>query len=161
MVSAAARVAIKIEPLAPLELQCWLNWAGAKLLALQLSSPLPKGPHSSWPEYAQDYKQAYGYTGEKLKAPIPRAKEIELMDQILLLPALISEVDLRRIVNARSLTTPVSNRHLYSWTKLSFMLRTNPRLVARSYARGLLEIIYKLSPEKVDTIRHSFITLST
>lgn len=143
------------------EVREWLEWAGARLLAMHIPSPAPRGPHVSWPEYADDHRQAYGYTGERLRAPQPRSNEIALMDEILLLPNLIPDITTRRIVNARALVTPVSNRYVYSWTKLAFMLHMDKRRVGTMHYKGILAIVSRLSPEKIDAIRRSMQSLST
>jgi hypothetical protein len=137
----------------PEEIRQWLEWAGSKLLAMSISSPRPKGYKTAWPEYADDYKQAYGYTGERLRPPRPQSTEIALMDKLLTFPSLIVDVNTRRIVNSRSLVTPVSNRYLYSWTKLAYMLHVDRRRVIRLHYNGLLEISGKLPAEKVDILR--------
>jgi hypothetical protein len=137
----------------PEELRTWLEWAGSKLLAMQISSPKPKGPHTSWPSFAQEAALAYGYTGERLRPALPRSQEIELMDKILLFPNLVTDITSRRIINSRSLVTPVSNRYLYSWSKLAFMLHMDRRRVIRLHFTGLCEIVSALPKEKVDAIR--------
>ena len=137
----------------PIEVKEWLEWAGAKLLAMHISSPKPKEFRSFWPDYADEAHSAYGYTGERLRPAQPRAVEIELMDKLLLFPGLIEDIQIRRIVNARALVSPVANRYLYSWHKLGFMLNTSPRRVVRLHAKGLITIADKLPPEKVDAVR--------
>jgi hypothetical protein len=142
------------------ELQGWLEWAGSKLLAMNLSSPLPKGPRVSWPAFAQDHRTAYGYTNERLRAGRVTGHEITLMDEILPLVGLVQDITVRRIVNARILVTPVGNRYVYTWSRIAFMLHSDRRRVARLYANGLSEIIRRLSSDKVDAIRKSFDRLS-
>lgn len=138
------------------ELQLWLEWAGMRLLSLNLPSPYPQEPKVSWPAFAQDHRTAYGYTGERLRAARVSDREITLMDEILPLTALISDVNIRRIVNARLLVTPLSNRYLYSWNRIAFMLHTDRRRVARLFSKGLEEIVMRLCSEKVDAIRDTF-----
>lgn len=147
----------EIEPLTAEELSLWLEWAGSKLLSLNLRSPLPQGPHSAWPSFATSAEEAYGYTGERLRPGRPTSHEIALMDEILLLPSLIDDISARRIVNARALVAPVSNRHLYSWTKLAFMLHTSRPIVQRHHRRGLDLIVRRVDKEKIHTIRQSSI----
>lgn len=142
------------------ELQTWLEWSGAKLLAMNLASPFPKGPRVSWPDFAQDHRTAYGYTNERLRAGRVTSHEIALMDEILPLVSLISDVNVRRIVNARILVTPVSNRYVYTWSRIAFMLHSDRRKVARLYSSGLSEITRRLPSAKVDAIRQSFARLS-
>lgn len=146
---------------APEEVREWLEWAGSKLLAMHISSPKPKGPHSSWPTFAQEAHLAYGYSGERLRPAQPRSTEIELMDKILEYPNLIRDITVRRIVNSRALVTPVSNRYLYSWSKLAFMLHRDRRTIIRLHYSGLCEITSCLPPEKIDTIRRLLPIIST
>jgi hypothetical protein len=142
------------------EIRIWMEWAGAKLLAMHISSPLPREPHTAWPTFAQDARQAYGYTGERLRAAMPRSVEIALMDEILLFPGLIKDLTTRRIVHARALVTPISNRHLYSWTKLAFMLHTNRHRVARLHGLGLHEVCQCLPLEKADAVRGRLLAIT-
>lgn len=148
-------------PLTPEEVQTWLEWAGSKLLAMNLESPLPKGPRVSWPAFAQDHRTAYGYTQERLRAAHVSGFEITLMDEILPIVGLIRDVNTRRIVNARILVTPVSNRYVYTWSRIAFMLHSDRRRVARLYANGLAEVVRRLPRDKVDAIRKSFSALAT
>jgi len=146
---------------APEEVREWLEWAGSKLLAMNIASPKPKQYKTAWPEFAQDHRMAYGYTGERLRPAQPRSTEIELMDKLLLFPNLITDVTSRRIVNSRALVTPVSNRYLYSWSKLAFMLHRDRRTVIRLHYSGLCEISSNLPPEKIDAIRRLLPLIST
>jgi hypothetical protein len=140
----------------PEDVQFCLEWAGQRLLSMQIGSPRPKGFKVAWPEYADDSKLAYGYTGHRLRPARPQAAEIALMDKVLEFPSLISDVTARRVVHARCLVTPLSNRYLYSWTKLAFMLHMDKRRVVRIHYRGLLEIAACLPPEKI-TIMHQLL----
>lgn len=142
------------------EIRLWLEWSGATLLALQLSSPSPKGVRSNWPEYAQEAATAYGYTPERLRAPTPRSEQIELMDKILVLPEFIDDSLQRRIVHARLLVTPVSNRHVYSYPRLARFLGKDQRTVARLFFAGLHEIAEFIPQSKASLIRKSFAVLS-
>ena len=101
-----------------------------------------------WPDYAQDKNTAYGYTDERLRAASPSGLEITLMDEILLLPEFIDDPLQRRIVGARSLVTPISQRHLYSWRKIAYMLHMDSRRVARLHHNGLGEIVECLPPKE-------------
>lgn len=127
---------------------------------MNLSSPLPKGPRVSWPAFAQDHRTAYGYTNERLRASHVTGYEITLMDEILPMVVLIKDINVRRIVNARILVTPLGNRYVYTWSRIAYMLHSDRRRVARLYNNGLNEIIRRLSAEKVDAIRQSFLKLS-
>ena len=144
-------------PLHPDELLEWLEWSGSKLLAMNIKSPFPREPTAAWPDYAPDKNTAYGYTGERLRPGQPTGFQISLMDQVLQLISLISFVPHRRIVNARSLVTPVANRYLYSWSRLAQMQHTSRYLVIRMHEKGIEEIIGRVPSAKIDAIRQSFL----
>jgi hypothetical protein len=144
----------------PEEVRGWLEWAGQRLLALNLKSPYPSTPHVSWPEYAQDYRTAYGYTQERLRPASPSGPEITLMDEILTLPELIENQLWRRVVNARILVTPLSQKYLYSWTKIATLIHSDRKAVARFYNLGLREIVELLPPKKINAIRKSYSALT-
>lgn len=139
------------------EIETWLEWAGQRLLSLGTSSPKPKGYKTNWPDYVPDTR-AYGYSPERLRpAKVPSA-EIALMDELLLLPQLVHDITARRVVNARSLVTPVSGRYLYSWSRLSFMLHLDRRTVVRMHYNGLCEIGRNVPAEKIYLIRQKLST---
>ena len=140
-------------PLTPIELIRWLEWAGGVLLSMKIPNPAPKLTGSAWPDYASDANMAYGYTGERMKPAIPSSVEIELMDKLLALPSLTDNVNFRRVVNARLLVAPISNRHLYSWSKIAFMLHTTRYITKSWHHRGLLDIASKIEPEKIYAFR--------
>ena len=143
-------------PTEPAEVRQWLEWASGKLLALNIRSPAPAEPRVAWPEYAHDKRDAYGRTANTLRAATPTRLEIPLMDEILLLPGLIPDIKARRIVNARSLVTPVSGRYIYSWPKIALMVHSDRKAVARLYVGGLRSIAANLPAEKAYALRHSF-----
>ena len=147
-----------VKKINPEEVKIWLEWASSKLLSMQISNPAPRAPGSGWPEIARD-PIAYGYSGEKLKPAYPRANEITLMDEILSLPSLIPDVTLRRVVNARSLITPVANRHVYSWNKIALMIHSDRRKAASLYEEGIKAIVSNLAPGKAYTIKQNFDSL--
>lgn len=143
------------------ELCEWLEWAGSRLLALNVSSPRPASYRNFWPDIPGNAQVAYGYTAERLRPASPSSHEIVLMDTILALPSLIPDVLQRRIVASRSLVTPVSNRYLYSWTKIAALLHMERRTVTAHYLRGLRELNLRLEPSKRDAIRKTYLSLST
>ena len=146
--------------LLPEECQKWLEWSGMVLLSMNIRSPAPKSPSATWPSFAQDAKTAYGYTNEKLKPATPTANQIMLMDAIFELPDLIDEIRIRRIVQCRSLVTPVSQRYLHSYSKLAKVFHTSKQRVFVLHHKGLSEICDWISYEKIYTIRQSFHTHS-
>ena len=142
------------------EVKMWLEWAGATLLSMPISSPTPRGPRVAWPEFAQDARNAYGYTASTMRAPLPRSREIDLMDDILALISIVGDTKTRRILHLRALVTPVSNRYVYSWVKLAVMFNSDRRAVAYIHTKGLREIATVLGQEKASTFHKRFITVA-
>lgn len=140
-------------PLFVPELQLWLEWAGVRLLSMNIKSPFPKEPGTAWPEYQRDPTEAYGYSGERLRPAIPDSVEIELMDKLLAFVSLLPDITTRRILNARALIAPISNRHLYSWTKIAFMLHTSRPVVQRLHAKGLKDLALLIPKDKIHAVR--------
>jgi hypothetical protein len=140
------------DDLTPDELQQWLEWAGSRLLSLNVSSPLPRKPKVLWPDYVPD-PRAYGYSSERLRPPKLSGADISLMDEILVLPNVIKDITVRRVVNSRSLVTPISNKYVYSWVRIAFMLHCDRRKVMRLHRIGLEEIIKHIERDKISTIR--------
>jgi hypothetical protein len=135
------------------ELQLWLEWAGSRLLAMQIASPFPKEPTAAWPIFAQEANLAYGYTDERLRPPRPSAIEIGIMDDMLTLPSLASRAVERRVLQARLLITPVSHRRLYSWRRIAELLHTSPYTVTRMHLRALREIAPQVPEGKIYSFR--------
>lgn len=129
---------------APTELQTWLEWASARLLAMPGRKIKPSEPHVVWPEYAQDTREIIEFrVGIKLRALAPSADEIPIMDEILLLPNLCEKDLRRRAIRLRSLVNPLNNRHLYPWVEIAERLSVRQYSLKREYAWGLKEILLK------------------
>lgn len=153
LAAAAPSVAFNHGPLRSDELQHWLEWAGSKLLALQITSPYPRPPSAAWPIYALDPNVAYGYSSERLRPPSPTGRDIKFMDELLLWQNKINDVTTRRIVGTRLLVHPISNRYLFTWSKIAFMIHSDRRKVMRLHKSGLEELVAKVEKDKVYTIR--------
>lgn len=138
------------------EVQEWLEWAGSRLLAMRIKSPAPAGYRSYWPDYAEDITAAYGYTQETMRAPTVAPHEITRMDQILALPELIAEPRIRRIVHRRALVTPVSQRYVYSFTRLGRDFHISRQRAAQLHRAGLLEIADWMKQRQVYALRGFF-----
>ena len=138
----------------PAELRIWLEWAGGKLLAMRLASGAPAEYRSFWPDYADDYASAYGYTAETLRAPRVLPNEVAIMEAILRLPSLAREERVRRILHRRALVAPVSGHYIHSYTKIARELHLDARLVARLYNKGLAELAKRTPRRQAHAIRH-------
>jgi hypothetical protein len=138
----------------PDDVRILLEWAGIRLLSMRITSPVPQGFRSYWPDYAADAAEAYGYTRETMRAAAVGPKEITIMDQILTLPSLITDIPTRRIVHKRSLVTPVSGRYVFSYTRLAKDLSIDARLAARLYLKGVAEIGRRIPKQQAYAIKH-------
>ncbi len=116
-----------------------LEEAGATLLAL------PKGGYTtamrvSHLDVVQDACEGFGAEGRgRLRPPVPSASKITRMDEalgwIVLIPR--ERYVMRRIVGARSLVSPVTERHLFSWRRLGEVIGADHKAVQRWHAQGI------------------------
>lgn len=121
----------------PLEIQSWLEWAGGRMLAIQVHGAWPSSYRSFWPDYPDDQVTAYGYTPSRMHAPALNSSEVVLMDEILSLISLTPVILQRRILNARALVHPLNNRHLYSWATIAALIHSERRAVKLLHKKGL------------------------
>jgi hypothetical protein len=66
----------------------------------------------------------------------------EALGWIASIPA--SRYVLRRVVGARSLVHPITDRHLYSWRRLGVVLGADHKAVQRWHAQGIVIIVAAL-----------------
>jgi hypothetical protein len=75
----------------------------------------------------------------RLRPPIPSAARISRMDEALgwipLIPR--DRYVLRRIVGARCLVSPITERHLYSWRRIGDLLGADHKAVQRWHAQAI------------------------
>ncbi len=91
--------------------------------------------------------EAFGAdTGGRIRPPIASPQEITRMDEALGWITLIPQdrYVLRRIVGARSLVSPATGRHLYSWRRLGTVLGADHKAVQRWHASGIAMIVEAL-----------------
>jgi hypothetical protein len=97
-----------------------LEEAGATLLALPGSGWSTRLRSSSL-EIVRTAVESYGWTSKSIRPPIPPAARITRMDEamgwISLIP--VDRYVLRRIVGARALVHPITERNLYPWRRLA------------------------------------------
>jgi hypothetical protein len=131
-----------------------LEEAGATLLALpggRASGRLP----SAMPDVVHNPAEAYAWSDVKLRPAVPGAARIDRMDEALRWVSLIDQnrYVLRRIVGARSLVSPLTERHLFSWRRIANMIGADHKAVQRWHAEGIDLIVRRLnamSEKKVD-----------
>ena len=94
----------------------------------------------------------YGYVSELVSVAgklarirlNPSRLDIELMDEALVWPSLIPNLTTRRIVSARSMVHPVTDRPVFNWQRLSKALDADVRAIKRWHMEGLCVIGNKL-----------------
>lgn len=127
------------------ELQTWLEWASARLLATPSQKIKPEGYSSLWPEYSQDKFEILNFrVGIALRALAPSSDEIPIMDEILLLPNLCSNQTSRRIIRLHSLINPINNRRVYKWPEIAKKIEVKQYTAKRLYTVGLAEVTRKI-----------------
>ena len=115
-----------------------LEEAGGTLLSLPNTGPSTRLRQSTLAPL-QDAIEAYGRGPSTLRPPTPSGARIDRMDQALAWIALIPQdrVVLRRLVGARSLVSPVTGRHLFSWRRLGELVGADHKAVQRWHAQGV------------------------
>lgn len=115
-----------------------LEEAGGTLLSLPNTGPSTRLRQSTLAPL-QDAIEAYGRGPSTLRPPVPSGARIDRMDQALSWIALIpsNRVVLRRLVGARSLVSPVTGRHLFSWRRLGELVGADHKAVQRWHAQGV------------------------
>jgi hypothetical protein len=123
-----------------------LEEAGATLLALPGSGWSTRLRSSSL-EIVRVAVESYGWTAKRIRPSVPSAARITRMDEamgwIQLIP--LDRYVLRRIVGARSLVHPITDRHLYPWRRLGAAIGADHKAVQRWHAQGLDLIVAELN----------------
>jgi hypothetical protein len=119
-----------------------LEEAGATLLALP-GTGWSTRIRSSSIEIVRTALEAYGWETARVRPAVPSAEKIDRMDEALAWIAFIQDNRhvLRRVVGARSLVHPVTDRHLYSWRRLGAALGADHKAVQRWHAQGIAMIV--------------------
>ena len=123
-----------------------LEEAGATLLALPGTGWSTK-LRSSSNEIVRTALEAYGWTTSEIRPPVPPSDRIDRMDETLAWISLIplDRYVLRRIVGARSLVHPITERHLFPWRRLGSVLGADHKAVQRWHAQGIAIIVSMLN----------------
>jgi hypothetical protein len=90
--------------------------------------------------------EAYGWETARLRPSVPPAAMIDRMDEAMAWISLIphDRYVLRRVVGARSLVHPITDRHLYTWRRLGAALGADHKAVQRWHAQGIALIVTAL-----------------
>ena len=115
-----------------------LEEAGRSLLALPASGYSTKLRSGSL-EIVRTALESYGWSEKIVRPAIPSAAQITRMDEAFAWISLIPQERyvLRRVVGARALVSPVTDRHLFSWRRLAGILGADHKAVQRWHANGI------------------------
>jgi Domain of unknown function (DUF6362) len=119
-----------------------LEEAGATLLALP-GTGWSTRMRSSSIEIVRTALEAYGWEAARIRPAVPSADKIDRMDEALAWLSIIplDRYVLRRVVGARSLVHPVTDRHLFPWRRLGIALGADHKAVQRWHAQGIALIV--------------------
>jgi hypothetical protein len=119
-----------------------LEEAGATLLALPGTGWSTRLRTSSL-DIVRTALESYGWTEARIRPPVPSAERITRMDEAMnwipLIP--LDRYVLRRVVGARSLVNPVTDRHLFPWRRLGKALGADHKAIQRWHAQGIAMIV--------------------
>lgn len=122
-----------------------LEEAGATLLALPGTGWTTKLRTSSL-EIVRTALETYGWSDAEIRPAVPSAEKITRMDEALswipLIP--LDRYVLRRVVGARSLVHPITDRHLFPWRRLGKALGADHKAIQRWHAQGVAIIVVAL-----------------
>ncbi len=123
-----------------------LEEAGATLLALPGTGWRPR-LRTSQLEIVRTALEAYGWEPRAPAPPMPSAPRITRMDEALAWVTLIprDRYVLRRIVGARALVRPLTERHLFSWRRLGVLLGADHKAMQRWHGEGVGIIVAALN----------------
>ncbi len=123
-----------------------LEEAGATLLALPGTGWTTRLRTSSL-EIVRTALESYGWADQRVRPAIPSAARIDRMDEALGWIALIPQdrYVLRRIVGARALVSPTTERHLYTWRRLGVVLGADHKAVQRWHGQAVDIIVAALN----------------
>jgi hypothetical protein len=93
--------------------------------------------------------EGYGWDsgGGRLRPAMPDSEQISRMDEALAWIPLIprDRYVLRRIVGARCLISPTTERHLFAWRRLASLLGADHKAIQRWHAQGIDLIVAALN----------------
>jgi hypothetical protein len=123
-----------------------LEEAGATLLALPDTGYSTRLRTSSL-EIVRTALEAYGWTDARIRPAVPSADKITRMDEAMNWVPLIppDRYVVRRVVGARSLVHPITDRHLFAWRRLGKALGADHKAVQRWHAQGIAMIVTALN----------------
>jgi hypothetical protein len=123
-----------------------LEEAGATLLALPDTGYSTRLRTSSL-EIVRTALESYGWSDAQIRPSIPSAEKISRMDEAMSwIPFIpLDRYVLRRVVGARSLVHPITDRHLFPWRRLGKALGADHKAIQRWHAQGIAMIVAALN----------------
>ena len=148
----------------PEEVERRFEEAGKTLMSMPLpKGALPKDDRSRWPDVVRGYEDAFaaliGASNElqqdfsdrhNLVNPVPSARAVGRMDEVLEWLWRFDDDRKRRLCLARALIHPVSGRHVVSYRKLGRLFGLHHETVRAWHSRALAEIAMGLSRERIE-----------
>ena len=123
-----------------------LEEAGTTLLSIPDRGYTTKLRSSSL-DIVRSALEAYGWAERAIRPAVPSAAKIDRMDEALswipLIP--VDKYVLRRIVGARCLVSPLTERNLYPWRRLAAALGADHKAIQRWHAQGIDLIVTALN----------------
>jgi hypothetical protein len=115
-----------------------LDEAGRTLLSLPGSGFSPRMSAGGM-DVVRSAIEAYGWSEIPIKPAVPSSRKIDAMDEALKWLRLIADdrYVLRRIVGARMLIHPISERHLFTWRRIAKVLGFDHQAAQRWHAAGI------------------------
>ena len=125
-----------------------LEEAGSTLLAMPAVGNADR-LHTSSLQVVATALESYGWTAPKIRPAAPPADKIARMDEAMswipLIP--LDRYVLRRVVGARSLVHPITDRHLFPWRRLGKALGADHKAIQRWHAQGIDLIVAALNAQ--------------
>lgn len=124
-----------------------LEEAGRTLLALPNKGPSTQ-LRTTRHDVVQSAVEVYGWTrvDARLRPTMPTSSQVTRMDEALdwirFIP--VDRYVLRRIVGARALISPITERHLFPWRRLGTLLGADHKAIQRWHKQGINLIVARL-----------------
>ena len=136
--------------LSGVEVVARLEAAGATLLALPARGYSTQLRQMKF-DIVHTALEAYGWEAAAVRPPVPSAAAISAMDEAFGWLAIIPETRyvLRRILGARALVHPITQRYLYPWRRLGAMLGADHKSVQRWHGQGVEILAAALAGSKI------------
>lgn len=125
-----------------------LEEAGRAMLCIP-STGYSTGLSSGGLDFVRETIEAYGWSDVATRPAYPEPRLITRMDEALAwISTLESNVVTRRILSARALVHPTTDRHLFTWRQIGKTIGAEHKAVQRWHTAGIAKILKKLEAQK-------------